>query len=188
MTFVLASSSPRRVDLLAAAGYHFEKRPSLVDELRAGDLSAIELAEANAELKAHDIQKQLSQGVVVLGSDTVVSLGEDVMGKPRSLEEGRSMLWRLSGKKHSVYSGVCITNGEKTETFHVCSDVYFKELSDEIISEYHEKVEVLDKAGGYGAQSCRELIIERIDGEFENVMGLPMIQTQVVLAEFGIHP
>lgn len=188
MRFILASGSPRRVDLLRAAGFELEVIPSKVEELEGGDLPALELAKANASLKASDIHGSLEGEVVVLGADTIVVLDGEVMGKPKTLEEGRVMLGRLSGKKHSVYTGVCVMSGEKSMTFQVSSDVYFKELSEEVIHEYQEKVEVLDKAGGYGAQSHRELIIERIDGEFENVMGLPMIKTQEVLAEFGIHP
>jgi len=188
MKLVLASGSPRRSELLKREGYTFLVQPSPVEELKGGMRPPYELAVENSRIKASDIARSLDSSYVVLGADTIVILEGEVLGKPVDLEEARSMLWKLSGKTHEVCTGVCLLANGKEKLFYELSQVSFKELSEDIIDDYHEKVEVLDKAGGYGAQSQTELIIREIKGEFENVMGLPVLRVKHELAKLGIKP
>jgi len=186
MKLVLASGSPRRSELLEKAGFSFLIKPSDKEELKGGQLPPYELAKENARIKASDIEQRDLQGKIVLGADTIVILGREVLGKPRDIDEAREMLRKLSGKTHEVCTGVCLLSERNELLFHELSQVTFKELSEEIINRYHERVEVLDKAGGYGAQSETEIIIEKIEGEFENVMGLPLERVKRELAKLGI--
>ena len=136
-----------------------------------------ELVLANARIKAEDVASRHA-GRIVLGVDTVVAHSGTIFGKPRDLDDARRMLKALSGKIHSVYTGIALIyafeNGQKlARTAFEESFVKFRKLDDSKIEEYLEKVDVLDKAGAYAAQEHGSLIIEEIQGEFDNVMGLP---------------
>ena len=172
---ILASASPRRRQLMQEAGYNFEIIVSSAEEIQISN--PIELVRINAENKAKDVARK-NPNRLGLGSDTIVAFAEKVLGKPKDLTEAFDMLKMLQGNSHSVYTGVSFAmfDGQKfsTKTDVQESKVIFKKLSDADIKNYLQKVNVLDKAGAYAAQECGELIIEKIDGDFDNVMGLPM--------------
>ncbi len=171
---ILASGSPRRRELLAAAGLEFEVIPSPAEELHDASYGMAELCEENARLKAVAVAENFPDAVVI-GADTLVFLEGEPLGKPKDMEEARGMLKRLAGKRHQVCTGVCVAGpGNLVRCFHEVTDVYFRELDDATISEYLEKTQPLDKAGAYGIQDQGEMIVEKIEGAFDNVMGLPV--------------
>ena len=174
---ILASASPRRSLLLKENGIEFDIEVSRADELDAALAAPEELVLANARIKAEDVASRHT-GRIVLGADTVVAHSGTIFGKPRNLDDARRMLKALSGKIHSVYTGIALIyafeNGQKlARTAFEESFVKFRKLDDSKIEEYLGKVDVLDKAGAYAAQEHGSLIIEEIQGEFDNVMGLP---------------
>lgn len=172
---ILASASPRRRQLMEEAGIPFEAMPSGAREIDS--LPPRALVEENARLKAADVAEKFPERLV-LGADTTVALGGKIFGKPKDLAEAAQMLRELQGKTHSVWTGVCLAKKSGGKFFSKCaareSKVSFKNLSGAEIAEYLAKVDVLDKAGAYAAQERGEMIIEKIDGDFDNVMGLPM--------------
>lgn len=172
MRIVLASASPRRRELLEGAGLVFEVRASPAEELHDAAIPLSELCERNAELKARAVA---DQGAVVIGADTLVWLDGEPLGKPADLGEARAMLRRLSGRRHTVCTGVALVHPDgRGERFHELTAVRFKEYGEETIDAYLERAEVLDKAGSYGIQEHGELLVEGIEGAFDNVMGLPV--------------
>jgi septum formation protein len=125
--------------------------------------------------------------VVVIGADTLVFLGGQPLGKPKDMAEAASMLRSLSGHANEVCTGVCIYGpGKKVRAFHAVTKVFFRELSEAAIFEYLAKTSPLDKAGAYGIQDHGEMIVERIEGSYENVMGLPVEMVVEALAEIGL--
>jgi septum formation protein len=181
MKLILASGSPRRSELLAAAGVEFEVIPSPAEEIHDSSMGMAGLCEENARLKANAVSIH-HPNAVVIGADTLVFLNGEPLGKPKDMAEAERMLRRLSGKMNQVCTGVCIAGpGEKLTTLHCVTDVYFRELSPEVLRDYLVKTQPLDKAGAYGIQDFGEMIIERIEGPFDNVMGLPVAQVLEVL-------
>ena len=181
---VLASASPRRSELLKRMGLAFEVHPSHADEDESGANGPEQMVLKNAELKAAAMVGQYPDDLV-LGSDTTVALGESVLSKPADLAEAKQMLQRLSGQVHTVYTAVALRwqAGGFAESFVEKSQVRFNQLSDSTINAYFEQVNPLDKAGAYGIQEGRELIIEAVEGSVENVMGLPIQALAAKLAE-----
>lgn len=170
---VLASASPRRVQLLKEAGLNFDVVVPHVDEAHDPTLSCEELTIANALLKAR-AAAEVRPEATVIGADTLVYVGGVPLGKPADLAEGREMLRRLSGRTHQVCTGVAIVSPGETRTLAVITEVTFKVLTEEVITDYHARVQVLDKAGGYAVQEHGDLIVERVDGSLSNVVGLPV--------------
>jgi septum formation protein len=186
---LLASNSPRRRELLSAAGFEFGVAAPNIAERDDVDLTARELTTFNALRKALATARRHRDGIV-LAADTVVVLASEILGKPKNLREAAAMLRRLSARAHEVCSAVFICDllcGRST-TFHEVSRVYFRPLTDSAIRAYIRNVDVLDKAGAYAAQEHATEIIDRIDGSYTNVVGLPMERTVAALAEFGIRP
>ncbi len=176
MKLILASGSPRRSDLLAAVGIEFEVIPSPAEEIHDSSLGMSGLCEENARLKASAVAIHHPDAVVI-GADTLVFLDGEPLGKPKDMAEAELMLRRLSGKPNQVCTGVCIMGpGKKMSLLHVVTDVFFRELDDETLFAYLAKTQPLDKAGAYGIQDHGEMIIDRIDGPYDNVMGLPVDQ------------
>ena len=180
LPLVLASASPRREQLLREAGLDFEILAPDVDEAHDPDLSCEALTIANAQLKA-TAAAGLRPHAIVIGADTLVYIDGEPLAKPASLAEGRVMLQRLSGRSHQVCTGVAIVSPAGTHTFAVITQVTFKPLTEEVITDYHSKVHVLDKAGGYAVQEHGDLIIERVEGSRSNVVGLPVDEVLAAL-------
>jgi septum formation protein len=180
---VLASSSPRRVELMRDAGYAFEVLVPGVEEAHDEALTCEDLTVANARSKAHAVARQ-RQDAVIIGADTLVYLEGKPITKPNDMEEAADMLRRLSGRTHQVCTGVAIVTdgGANERLFHVISDVTFKVLTDAVIRDYHSRIQPLDKAGGYAVQEESEMIIDRVEGSWSNVKGLPMERLSVELA------
>jgi septum formation protein len=171
---VLASASPRRRDLLTAAGFEVIIKPSSVEELTGG-LPARDLVLANAELKALTVAAN-TPGDLVLGADTIVVLDGEILGKPRDLPHAVEMLSRLGGRVHEVLTGVCLLRGGAHSrcSFVESTRVAFRGLDAATIEAYLADIDPLDKAGAYAAQEDKGRLIERIEGSMENVIGLPV--------------
>lgn len=185
---ILASSSPRRKRLMLEAGFNFEIIVSDAEEICDKFMIPWDLTVQNAQIKASPIA-QNNQEKIVIGADTVVSLDNEIFGKPSDMDEAVKMLARLSGRTHIVTTGVCIIQKEKNETFYVNTEVTFKPLSGKEISQYVKVINPLDKAGAYAAQDHGELIIEKYSGSFTNVVGLPMSEVKEALAHsFNTFP
>jgi septum formation protein len=188
-SFILASHSPRRRELLTAAGFEFETVSTGVAEKSDTHLTLRELTICNALRKGASVAR-LHPGSVVLAADTLVALDGEVIGKPRDLEDAAQILQRLSGRTHEVCSAVFISQlaANRSACFQEISRVRFRRLSRREIDNYFAKVNPLDKAGAYAAQGHGAEIIARIDGSFTNVVGLPMEETICALRKFGIEP
>jgi septum formation protein len=186
---VLASSSPRRAALLSEGGFEFEIASPRVTEKFSTTLTLRELTLWNAIRKGMSIA-QTRPDAVVLAADTLVALENRIIGKPTDLGEAASILERLSGRTHEVCSAVAIyqQTAGRSAVFHENSRVRFHRLSNATIKNYLAKVGPLDKAGAYAAQGTGAEIIEKIQGSFTNVVGLPMEKTVAELAKFGIRP
>lgn len=178
---ILASGSPRRRDMFAAAGLEFEVLVSPAEELHDTSMPLHLLCEENARLKAVAVSAS-HPGATVIGADTLVYIDQTPLGKPRDKQEARGMLAMLSGKTHQVCTGVCIAHGSEAETFHCITEVIFKTLTDETINAYMSKVNVMDKAGSYAIQEHGEMIIKEVRGDYDNVVGLPLRQLLEKLA------
>ena len=187
--FILASGSPQRDQLLRKAQYDFVVQMAQVAELAVDFLTPSELTLLNACRKTFAVAGG-EPDAVVLGADTLVVLGPTIFGKPRNLDEAREMLARLSGRTHEVVTAIAISNFSERQTVSaiVESEVRFRRLTPESIDQYLSRIDPLGKAGGYAAQIDSETVIERIDGSFTNVVGLPMEKVPKLLAQFGIHP
>lgn len=192
-SIVLASSSPRRKFLLEQIGLQFSVVDSGVDEKLDRSLKpreqAEELALQKAEAVAERCREQGRGGVIVVGADTVVEIEGEVLGKPKDEEEARWMLGKLSGKAHRVITGFSIidTDLDKVRTGSVETVVHFRRLNMREIGEYVKRENVLDKAGAYGVQGVGAIFIERIEGDYFNVVGLPLCELVMELREFGVE-
>lgn len=171
---ILASQSPRRKELLAGLDIDFEVQVREVVEDFSHDLAPHEIPEFLAKLKASAFEGDLKKDQLLITSDTVVELDGRIFNKPASKAEAVEMLSTLSGKTHRVYTGVCLTTTKKQEVFHDVAKVTFGELELDEIESYIDKYKPFDKAGSYGIQEwLGYAAIDRIEGSFYNVMGLP---------------
>ncbi|MHB0870017.1 MAG: Maf family protein, partial [Chloroflexota bacterium] len=183
---ILASQSPRREALLRQAGLEFEISPSDVEERLSETLSPAEAAETLALEKARWVAAQRSEGLVI-GADTVVVVGGQILGKPVGAEDARAMLRLLSGREHQVITGIAVVDAGSggCRSDSVTTAVSFAPLSQEIIDRYVATGEPLDKAGAYAIQGFGALLIEGIRGCYNNVVGLPLRRLAEMLGEFG---
>jgi septum formation protein len=183
---ILASASPRRSELLERIGLQFRICPADVEEYNSPDEGPAQMVLHNAGLKADALAGEFPDGLV-LGSDTTVALDGIVLNKPVDMEEARAMLKRLSGRAHTVYTAIALRwqGGAWRDDFVEASEVRFKPLDDATIAAYFQRVDPLDKAGAYGIQAGREMIIEAVEGSVENVMGLPIQALEARLLEHG---
>ena len=172
---ILASGSPRRRDMLRKVGLEFDVIPSPAEELHDESMALDQLCEENARLKALAVAQDYPEATVI-GADTLVYVDQTPLGKPHSKEEAEATLMRLSGRTHQVCTGVCIARAGKVVSFHTITEVVFKKLSGETIKDYMSKVDVMDKAGSYAVQEHREMIVEQVRGDYDNVVGLPVAQ------------
>ena len=172
---ILASASPRRRILLKQIGVQFEIIPSTIEEDISLKLNPDEFVEHYAELKAKNVSQNRHDSLVI-GADTVVVFNGSILGKPRSFDEAYTTLSILSDNTHSVYTGVSIQQKNKSisHTFHSQTQVTFNRVTNEEINFYIENYKPYDKAGSYGIQDWFSVCVEKIDGCYFNVMGLPL--------------
>lgn len=189
MPLILASASPRRTELLRRAGFRFRVLPAAVEEIEAGPGAAPGIALRNAERKADFIASQ-EPGSTVIGADTVVELDGMILGKPADSDDALRTLMRLSGKRHNVLTGVCIRNVERNirVVFTDCTGVWFRPFDVDTAKRYMSLVNVLDKAGSYGIQEQGDMLVERIEGLFSNIVGLPVERVAETLRMIGEDP
>ncbi len=187
--FVLASASPRRREILEAVGLKFDILVSSADESRIDRSIAPELlVKELAMLKASESAKHTRRGRYIIGADTVVALEGKILEKPANEADAARMLRLLSGKTHSVYTGVCVYSTSDNTAVAECerTEVEFFELTDEEIEAYVATKEPLDKAGAYGIQGIGALLVRGIKGDYFNVVGLPIARLNRILKEeFG---
>ncbi len=170
---ILASASPRRKELLALAGVDFTVKVADVDEIIPANASPDKVVMSLALQKAQAVAKD-NTDCIVIGSDTVVALDGVILGKPKDEENAKQMLTALSGRSHTVYTGVAIICGEKVKNFCEATEVVFNELSENEILNYIATKEPMDKAGAYGIQGKGCVLVEKIVGDYFNVVGLPV--------------
>ncbi|MBR2868990.1 MAG: septum formation inhibitor Maf [Clostridia bacterium] len=180
---ILASASPRRRELLTVAGVEFDVLVSDVDETIPEGTAPKDAAMMTAEKKALAVAEKCSGGVVI-GADTIVVIDDMILGKPKNEADAVAMLRTLSGREHQVITGVCITDGEKTKCFAQVSKVRFYDLTDEEITSYVASEEPMDKAGSYGIQGRGCVLVEGIEGDYFNIVGLPVAETVRALKFF----
>lgn len=191
MNIVLASNSPRRREILSQLNIRFEVVPSNFEETLI-NMEPLELVEHFAYMKALDVFEKLKgnlpENTYILGSDTIVYC-DSIMGKPKSDEDAYQMLKTLSNKEHQVISGLSIIQGStgKAITMHELTKVWIRELEDREILEYIASGEPLDKAGAYAIQGIGSLFVEKIQGCYFNVVGLPVNKLFKIMKEFGVN-
>lgn len=184
---ILTSKSPRRKQLLEEAGLSFIVKTIEVEEYYPPNLSAVKVPGYLASLKANANKGLLNDKTILIAADTIVCMDDVIYGKPKNLEEAKRVLKQLSGKNHEVITGVCLKSQEQELVFSATSKVYFKTLTDAEIEHYVETYKPLDKAGAYAIQEWIGLIgIERIEGSYANIIGLPVSQLLNELAKFKI--
>ena len=190
MKFILASKSPRRREILSNVGMKFEICESNVDESGVPkELPPHIYVQELAMLKSTDVASKTAPDTLVIGADTVVVSDGKIIGKPSSFEEAYEMLSSFSGKCHSVVSGISVTdtNDMRTVTDYCITEVYFAEMTGDEISDYINTYKPYDKAGAYGIQEYAGVFVEKIDGDYYNVVGLPLSKLyQLLKKEFDV--
>lgn len=182
---ILGSKSPRRKELLAALNISFTQKTKDTDESFSKDLPVEDVAAFLAQKKAEALASELQVNELLICSDTTVVLDGLILNKAANAEEAKRMLEALSGKKHEVITGVCLKSLEKEQVFSVSTLVYFKNLSEKEIDFYINEYQPFDKAGAYGIQEWIGMIgVEKIEGDFYNVMGLPLEKLYEALKAF----
>ena len=184
---ILASKSPRRAELMQQIGLPFTVCPADADESVTPELSPAEAVAEISKRKALAVRKMRDAGDVIVACDTVVALDHRIFGKPHTAEEAEAMLHLLSGRTHSVFSGLTVCCGTAVTSAVECIDVTFRTLSDAEITAYVKSGEPMDKAGAYGIQGLGAVLVERIAGDYFNVVGLPLCRLAQMLCPFGIR-
>ena len=185
---ILASASPRRRELLSIITPRFTVRTSDCDETIAPGTGPVAAVRELSRRKAAAVWAALpqKQTAAVIGSDTVVYIDGEILGKPHSREEAVSMISRLSGRSHTVCTGVTVITAEETRTFHETTEVHFYPLSPQEVEWYCSLKEPYDKAGAYGIQAAGALLVQGLTGDYFNVMGLPVAALARHLREMGV--
>lgn len=184
-TLVLASSSPRRRDILASLGLQFEIRNASVDEQRLDGEPATDMVLRLARAKALSIPPK--PGEIVLGADTAVVLGEEIFGKPDDIRDAMRMLERLAGRTHKVLTGVALCALDVEWSAISSTDVQFRDISPDEARRYWQSGEPRDKAGGYAIQGRGGMFVRAIMGSYSGVVGLPVFETASLLQEAGLQ-
>ncbi len=182
MKIILASASPRRREILKKACIQFSVKTADVDETLPDGISPANAVRYLCRIKNEAIETD--ENTVVITADTVVACDGMILGKPETKKQAREMLALLSGREHSVYTGVCIRKGKKKRIFTDRTRVYFYELSKKEIDAYVETGEPMDKAGAYGIQGKAGVFVRKINGDYYNVVGLPLARLVRELKEF----
>lgn len=172
----------------------FDIIPPEGHEPDTGDLPPDKAVEMLAEIKCSEVAQRLKgggggggKGHIIIAADTMVCIDHKLLGKPSNESEAKAMLKEMSGKKHTVYTGVAVNNCYEIKCFSVQTDVYFRSMTDREIDSYIATGEPMDKAGAYGAQGKGALFIERIDGDYFNVVGLPLCRLGEILSGMGVN-
>ena len=187
MQVILASASPRRLALLQQIGIEATVCPADFDEVSGSAVQAEDVVLANALGKCKAVVKIKGDDLPVIAADTVVVAEGVILGKPQDAEEAVKMLKQLSGKTHKVLTGIAIAYAGEILA-EVCeTKVVFRELSEDEIKQYVATGEPLDKAGAYGIQGKGAVLVEKIDGCYNNVVGLPLTRMQLILAKLGVR-
>ncbi len=184
----LASGSPRRRTLLDQVGIPYRVQPADIDETLTGNETPHDYVCRLARQKAEAVAASLDNDPVVLAADTTVVVGGEVLGKPRDRQDALSMLDRLSGRQHEVLTAVCVVRGPLTREALSETRVWFRPLSAGELADYWDTGEPADKAGAYSIQERAAVFVQRIDGSYSGVMGLPLFETAQLLTEFGFEP
>lgn len=190
MNIILASGSPRRHELLRDAGIEHTVMPANADESLPDGVSPMEAVKILAERKARAAVHMIgpSDGdSVIIAADTLVSCEGIIYGKPKDKSDAFRMLSSLTGGCHSVQTGVCVTDGEDFLTEAEESLVYMRKAEDYEIRSYIDRYLPLDKAGAYGIQEAAGLFVSRIEGDYSNIVGLPLCRTGLMLCKFGVR-
>ncbi len=185
---VLASASPRRRALLAATGLQFEVQPADIPEPIGEGEDPRDVVERLAEAKARAIAEPADERRVVLGSDTIVVIDDDILGKPDDEEHAVTLLRRLVGRAHRVLTGVAVIAGTRSQVISVESRVFLRAAADDELRRYAATGEPLDKAGAYALQGEGRRFVERVEGSPTNVIGLPLDETCALLRDHGFDP
>lgn len=185
MNLILASASPRRRELLSRFGVPFLIDPADGPEIPPADTDPAGTVMALSEAKARHTALRHPEDLVI-GADTVVELEGEILGKPRDEEDAFRMLRALSGREHRVYTGVALVRGETSLTEAEMTRVFFRSMTDREIRAYIATGEPMDKAGAYGYQGVAGLFVERIDGDYFNVVGLPLCRLGHMLETMGV--
>ncbi len=185
---ILASGSPRRIELLKMLGCKFQVIPSKIEEKVNPHLSPIQNVKRLSRQKALDVVSKVSDGIVI-AADTVVVLNKRILGKPKNEKEAREMLKKLSGKEHRVITGLAVVDAKTKKILQdvVITKVKFQKLNKDLINRYIASGEPMDKAGAYGIQGKGALLVESIKGDYFNVAGLPLNKLNQLLEKFGIN-
>lgn len=188
MALILASKSPRRRELLAQMGLtDFEIHPAVGEELAEPGLTPPELVQALALHKAQEVAEQFAQpSDLVIGADTIVVLDDQVLGKPHNEAHALEMLTALTGREHHVYTGVAVLQDGRELAQVEDTAVWFRDASEAELNRYIATGEPMDKAGAYGIQGRGGLLVSRIEGDYTNVVGLPIVRLAGMLAQFGV--
>lgn len=185
MNIILGSNSPRRKELLAALGFEFKTLNPDIDESFSVEIPVEKVAEYLAEQKANALENQLQKDDLLICSDTVVVINNEILGKPTNVKNAFEILKQLSGNTHKVITGVALKSIDKTTIFSAETIVSFTDLSDEKIRFYIENFQPFDKAGSYGIQDWIGLIgVKKIEGSYTNVMGLPTCELYEAIISF----
>ncbi len=189
MTIILASGSPRRHEILTDAGIDHIVRPVDADESLPLHISPRDAVTTLARRKATAAVREFSPKPgesVIIAADTLVAYGSEIYGKPKDRDDAFRMISSMVGGCHSVFTGVCITDGETVLTEAEESLVFMRDATDEEIYSYIDRYAPYDKAGAYGIQEAAGLFVSRIEGDYANIVGLPLCRTGMMLKEFGI--
>lgn len=187
MKIILASASPRRRELIKNLGIEYEVRTADCEEETVPGEHPKDTVIRLSRTKALWVAERETAPAIVIGADTVVAIDDEILGKPANRNEAAKMLRELSGRTHRVYTGMTVTDGNKTVSEYVRTDVKFYELSDKQIESYVSTGEPMDKAGAYGIQEYGSLLVKSISGDYFNVVGLPVSRLRRVLNEnFGV--
>ena len=187
MDIILASQSPRRKELLSQMGLRgFKVTSPEVDETVEEHLPPAQVVEELSRRKALAVARHADGDDLIIAADTVVALEGAVLGKPADQREAFAMLTALSGNRHYVYTGLTVIKGDQVMTQHECTTVTFRDLEPEEISHYIATGEPMDKAGAYGIQGLGAMLVSGIEGDYFNVVGLPIFRLSRILAGFGL--
>ena len=184
---ILASKSPRRQELLARLGLDFTVMTEDIDETMDPGLPLEREITRVSEAKARAVQDSAGPDDLIISADTVVCADGKRLGKPADEADARRMLRLLSGRAHTVVSGLCVLQGGRCETAAVSTAIHFRPLSEREIDAYVASGEPMDKAGAYGIQGLAAIFVDRLDGDYYNVMGFPLCTLAEMLKHFGVN-